>query len=237
MGSTGSDPSHMAGDCPAVTRPRHRHVATKPSPSAPSGDRVLHPSALGCRTHRSLCFHAGLFAAAALPYRRRDLCWLQISGWSQLDLFDFCWWLLGRGSARRDFDLEFKPIPIRATEPLITTLRPLRLKQQQKQTQNLVEDGLFFSSALQSAAYFVHVLRDCGRGAFWPTKPLVLPPDLAATASDSAPGRCPWAGGTLPSPTAPAHHPPVPKGCSKDHPLVPRWLQATNTRGYGPGAH
>lgn len=147
---TALGPTHRTrpGTAPPSLVPRHRHVAAEPSPSAPSEGRALHPSALGCRGRWSVRFHAGLFAAAALPYRRRDLCWLQISGWSQLDLFDFCRWLLGRGSARRDFDLEFKPTPIRATEPLITTLQPLRLKQQQKQTQNLVEDGLFFSLAL-----------------------------------------------------------------------------------------
>lgn len=85
-------PTHhtQPGTAPLPLVPRHRHGAVKPSPSAPSRGRALRPSAFGCRTRRSGCFHTGLFAAAALPYHHRDLCWLQISGWSQLDLFDFC---------------------------------------------------------------------------------------------------------------------------------------------------
>lgn len=134
--SISSDPSRAARDWPAVTRPPAPTRSRQTVPVHPERGQGLHHGRSGVGP-AAAHFHAGLLAAATLPYRRRDLCWLQISGWSQLGLFGFCGWLLGRGSARRDFDLEFKPTPIRATEPLITTLQPLRLKQQQKQTQNL----------------------------------------------------------------------------------------------------
>lgn len=148
-----SAPTHRVqpGTGPLSLVPQHRHAAAKPSLSTRSGARGC---TAGARWSDPL---QGLLAAATLPYRRRDLCWLQISGWSQLGLFGFCGWLLGRGSARRDFDLEFKPTPIRATEPLITTLQPLRLKQQQKQTQNLGRGWAF----LLMGSSVCRLLRPC----------------------------------------------------------------------------